>query len=76
MSSLSEKDWPRLATHGCWALSQRRLGLVTGTLTIQLVRMGEDTKEEPSESPVMTSGMDKMYFWALFSFSVLIMNCN
>lgn len=41
-----------------------------------LVRMGEDSKEEPSESPVMTFGRDKMYFWALFSFSVLIVNCN
>lgn len=44
VSSLSEEVWPRLATHECWALSQRKLGLVTGTLTLQLVRMVEDRK--------------------------------
>lgn len=58
MSSLSEEGQARLATHRCWALSQRRFGLMTGTLTIQLVRMVEDRKEEPSEPPVMTFDMD------------------
>jgi len=41
LSSPSEEGWPRLATHRCRALSHRRLGIMTGTLTIQLVRITE-----------------------------------
>lgn len=49
VSSLSEESWSKSSIHKCWALSQTNLGLMTGTLTLQLVMMMEVRKEEPSE---------------------------
>lgn len=40
VSSLSEENWPKLFMH----MSQGKLGLMTGTLTLQLVVMMEVRK--------------------------------
>lgn len=69
VNSLSEDSWPKSSVHKYWALSQRKLALMTGTLTLQLVMMVEVRKEEPSESLVMIFVMDKMYFLLFFSCS-------
>lgn len=76
VSSLSEEGWPKSSIHKCWALSQRKLGLMRGSLTLQLVGIVDIRKEEPPESLVMTFVVDIMYFSLLFSFSVIVINCN